>query len=66
MVKLTQKSFKGGKLLVTACIAAAGLVGLASCADKNDEFDDHGSSSVTALTAPTLAYMGEVSYSITQ
>lgn len=32
---------------------------LSSCNDRNDEFDDKGSSQVTALNAPPLAYMGD-------
>ncbi len=48
-------------------LLSVGLVCLSSCNDKNDQFDDHGSSRVVSLEAPSLVYMGDsidVNYSI--
>lgn len=49
-------------LALSACVFC-----LASCNDKNDQFDDKGSSQVVTLDAPSLVYMGdsvEVSFSV--
>lgn len=53
--------------LVLSLLMATGLCGLSSCNDKNDDFDDKGSSSVVSLSVPTQVYMGdsiEIKYSI--
>lgn len=54
------------KLSIPALMAAC-VLSLSSCNDKNDQFDDKGSSQVVSIVAPSQVYMGdsiEVKYSI--
>ena len=41
------------------CLMLIGLISVSSCNDKNDEFDDAGTSTIVSLDAPTSAYMGD-------
>lgn len=54
------------KFAVPVMMALCAL-GLSSCNDKNDDFDDKGSSEVVSIVTPTQVYMGdsiEIKYSI--
>ena len=35
------------------------LIGLSSCNDKNDEYNDVGQASIVNVNAPSKAYMGD-------
>lgn len=41
------------------CLMLIGLIGVSSCNDKNDEFDDEGTATIVSLDAPASAYMGD-------
>ena len=58
---------KNNPMLAIPMALAACTLGLSSCNDKNDDFDDKGSSQVVSIIAPENVYMGdsiEVKYSI--
>lgn len=41
------------------CLMAAALIGVSSCNDKNDEFDDVGKATIVSLEGPEKVYMGD-------
>lgn len=41
------------------CLMLVGLITVSSCNDKNDEFDDVGTSTIVSLETPTSGYMGD-------
>lgn len=47
------------KKQILLCSLAACLIFNSSCNDKNDEYDDVGSSTILAVDAPNSAYMGD-------
>lgn len=47
------------KPILLCLMMVAGILCSTSCNDKNDEFDDKGSSSILSLTGPETAYMGD-------
>ncbi len=59
--------FKSNPKLAIPMMMAACALGLSSCNDKNDEFDDKGSVQVVSIVAPSTVNMGdsvEIKYSI--
>ena len=65
--KNNKHSVLGNVFLGIPLLFGLGVTLLSSCNDKNDDFDDKGSSQVIAIEAPTKVYMGdsiEVKYSI--
>lgn len=48
--------FKTYPKLALSLLMATGIWGLSSCNDKNDDFDDKGSSSVVSLCTHTGIY----------
>ena len=64
---MRMKIFKNNPKLAIPVMAVACALSLSSCNDKNDEFDDKGSSQVVSIVAPPQVYMGdsiEIKYSI--
>lgn len=47
------------KPILLCVMMVVGILCTTSCNDKNDEFDDKGSCSITSLTGPETAYMGD-------
>lgn len=41
------------------CLMVASLIGVSSCNDKNDEYDDVGQSTIVSLEGPNSVYMGD-------
>lgn len=41
------------------CLLAASLIGISSCNDKNDEYDDVGKPTIVSLEGPDQVYMGD-------
>lgn len=41
------------------CLMAGSLIGVSSCNDKNDEYDDVGHSTIVSLNGPESVYMGD-------
>lgn len=41
------------------CLMAGSLIGVSSCNDKNDEYDDVGHSTIVSLDGPESVYMGD-------
>lgn len=64
---MRMKIFKNNPKLAIPVMAVACALSLSSCNDKNDDFDDKGSSQVVSIVAPPQIYMGdsiEIKYSI--
>lgn len=47
------------KTILLCMILSAAILGFMSCNDKNDEFDDVGTSSILSFTGPEQVYMGD-------
>ena len=41
------------------CLMVASIIGVSSCNDKNDEYDDVGQSTIVSLEGPKSVYMGD-------
>ena len=66
-LKNHKRSVMSDVFLGIPLLLGLGALSLTSCNDKNDDFDDKGSSQVVSIEAPSQVYMGdsiEIKYSI--